>query len=109
MALRYYWSATTLKHKACLILFVENKYIEDQVKSEVTCSQNNSICHDEIKYSICHPLGFCYCPDSTVKTEVQLDGGDTETQCLAGKGNVNAMLKLTSFLSRIIIYYYYFF
>jgi len=73
-----------------VIFSLENDFIEKQIRTEITCENDKELCEKTISSSICHPLGFCYCPDGFVLTTTQnVTSGKTSQRCQPGEGSVN--------------------
>lgn len=64
----------------------DNKFITDQIQTDTKCV--DSSCSHQIKNGVCHPLGFCYCDEGTVKLDTVTPTGETVTQCVEGEGNL---------------------
>ena len=59
------------------------------MKVKSNCNDDDE-CDDEVKNSVCHPLGFCHCPDGTVKTTVTDLSDIGPAECLPGRGILHA-------------------
>ena len=71
--------------------FADNSFVEEQISTGLECYQDDATCNKLVKQSICHPLGFCYCPDGTVLTQI-INSTDIVTECRTGKSELSPPL-----------------